>query len=916
MEIAQFKAVDKALAMDIKPGFRFLHPSGIINTNGIFSPDRKTNMSAKRFVFAALLFFLALTPPEVFSLSSRQPQPPGDLASEIQSTLNSGDIPGYAALFSPRLREREKRHVFTILREKRMDKVAVFWAGKEVPTENGYRVYLSVVFENAYAVMIEVWRLDVEVEEGVRLITEKTVTRDVQNLYKLRIPSGEEQRVKRVEIRQTDISLSFQNPVVFYDNIPGDETALLILGEGRVLFSPSSPRERRLLQLVMKKDVYADKVDHAYIRCSPSTFKKNIRIEEEEGETRHVTQTDLNRAYSLFAKYYPRSFTVKNSLIGEYLTLIPQEEETVIEFKGQKRGTFTYIYSPFAEEEITLYQWEKNRILSLYSPQSKLGEKRLFLSFEEKFDATRLEVDIDFEPRDLYLSGRARVAVVPQTGFLDKVKLKLNPRLEILRIVDAKGNDLFFTRDDLRSAVYIYFLEPVTRTDPVSFQVFYRGKLPPSKVEHDVLPGGQYEDTVRFVPIRYRTYLYSLSSLWYPVPPEGDYFTAKIRIIIPQEYSVVASGRLVEESRLQSMERVEELEKVGRKVSVFESTRPLKYLSFIVGDFEEKDEVLASLPLRVFRTPEIRAQGRDFVQETMSILAFYQSRFGPFPFDSLSIVQRLWPESGGHSPASFVVLNQPPRLSGGRLLRTESPVNLTQKEGYFLAHEIAHQWWGQAVTWETYHDLWISEGLAQFASLLYLREKYGEKVYSDLLQKMSKWTQDKARWGPILLGSRLSYFDFLAFQAIVYNRASLALNMLMDMLGEELFFQGVREFYSRFRYGEARTFDFMKTLADVSRRDLAPFFDAWFRSSSLPDVRIITSVEEEGNGPLIRLNIQQVGEKFVFPLWVEWTADGKRFKSRVVVEERRQSFTLPTRGKPGKIRVNSTGAVPGRFRRE
>jgi aminopeptidase N len=266
----------------------------------------------------------------------------------------------------------------------------------------------------------------------------------------------------------------------------------------------------------------------------------------------------------------------------------------------------------------------------------------------------------------------------------------------------------------------------------------------------------------------------------------------------------------------------------------------------------------------------------DPIKETRDILSFYEKMFGPYPFETFCIVHRSWEEIGGHSPASFIVLNQLPRvLSSALITKSNSPVNLVRWNEYFLAHEIAHQWWGQGVTWASYHDQWISEGLAQFSTILYLEEKHGESAFSDIVKRMSKWVEKKTDWGPIIFGSRISYFDFFAFQAIIYNKTSLVLNMLKDMLGDELFFSGLREFFSRYKHGAARTGNFIAIFSEVSGQDLAPFFDGWFRSHLLPEVKVERDQRREENEYVLRFKIIQSREPFVFPLWIEWFEDGK-----------------------------------------
>jgi hypothetical protein len=858
------------------------------------------------------LFLILTTCAAVFSYSSGD-QGVQDFQDRIKNYLEQRDIPSYLNILAPELREQEERALQEKFEQFNLDTVTVFKTRRQTAIDNGIRTYMNVLFENPDEVLIEVWRLDLENSSDQWQIKEKEITRGIQNLYKIRIPSGREERVDRVEIKHADIQITFDDPIVFYDNLSEIETALLIIGDGKLRFSPSVMRERHQLELLYKKGYLEDRLNYVFVRCSHSLFESNIRIDKGQGNGLPIDKSEINRAYSLFAKHYSRSFTVENSLDGKLLSVIPQGEEAVIEFEGDKIGKFTYIFSPFTEEEVTLYQWAHQRFLNMYSPEEDLGEKRFFVSFAEKYDVLRYAMDIDFEPDDHYISGKAEIEIESKTDNLDKVKLKLNPDLEILRITDDINDELFFTKDKLRTNLYVYFNEPIPRNQSAKIKIYYRGKILPAPIVEDALSGGQVDNLYLYIPPRSETYLYSLSSQWYPVPPEGDYFKSRVKIIIPPEFEVVSNGLLVEESKLQELDRVEELENVGRKVCVFESQKPIKYMSFIVGRLIKKDEGSDPLPLKYFRTLDVILQRLDVFEEAKRIIKFYEGKFGPFPFENLNIVHRIWKESGGHSPASFIILNQLPRVQGLRLEGVESPVNLTRWSEYYLAHEIAHQWWGQGVTWDKYHDHWISEGLAQFSTVLYLKEKHGESAYSSILKKMSRWTGKKAKWGPIIFGSRISHFDFFAFQAIVYNKSSLILNMLKDMLGQEVFFLGVREFFDRFKYRAARTNDFVTTLSEISQKNLKPFFDGWFKSYTLPHVEISQNVERVAGKFRLKFQLSQKGDAFIFPLWVEWIEDGKNIRKMIVVDKKEFGVQFDLTHKPKRIQINPDSAVPGRF---
>jgi len=197
--------------------------------------------------------------------------------------------------------------------------------------------------------------------------------------------------------------------------------------------------------------------------------------------------------------------------------------------------------------------------------------------------------------------------------------------------------------------------------------------------------------------------------------------------------------------------------------------------------------------------------------------------------------------------------------------------------------------------------------------MLFLREKYGQDAYSQILRKFSKWTEQKTEWGPITLGSRISYGDFEAYQAIVYNKSALALNMLMDLLGEDVFFRSVQEFFSRFKYSSARTHDFFHTLEEVSGQELQSFLDDWFYSVKLPQIKTTKKVHKRDNEYNLHIQLVQQEKTFVFPLWVEWQQDGKKIQRKIVIDKPISEFDFVLDYKPSNVKINPNKAVPGEF---
>jgi hypothetical protein len=834
--------------------------------------------------------------------------------SNIQLSISQGDIQAYLSFYAEHLREREHNSILTLFDTFEVETVFFRIAHSQKTGAETFRIHVQVLFQNSYAVKIETWRADLIRVRGQWLIQEKTLLGEVKNLYKVNIPSERVERADQVEIDHVDINMQFRDALLFYDNIPLTETALLVIGKGQVKFSPSSPREKHQLELIFKKDTLQDHLEYVYVRCSNEFFKRNIKIVKEKAQNSEVSTKDLNKARSLFRRFQPRSFTIENSLTGGLLSFLPKGEEVVFEFKAEDRGSFTYIYSPFAKEEVNLYQWEKNRIINLYSPILDEEKKRLFISFSRLFEVNDYEIDIYFNPKNSYISGKARLTVESKVESLDGIKLKLHPNLEVLRINDGKKHELFYTRDKLRKFLYVYFYNMPRDEKTQTIEVFYRGKLVPEKQSEDVISSYQYQDTILLNQPKFQTHLYTRSAYWYPAPSDEEYFTARLKIIVPPGFTCVSNGKLVERSTLESLEEVEDLEKIGSSVFIFENKNPLKYLSFIVGKFITMDEVSSPLPFQYFRGTEIHGFRWDLFGESMKIFNFYQKMFGVYPFEKFSIVHRFWPQGGGHSPASFIILNERPRVVGQRRFQPNgSPVNLSRWKEYFIAHEIAHQWWGQGLSWGSYHDQWLSEGLAQFASVTYLREKYGDGAYSQIMKKFSSWTRKKSEWGAILMGSRISYGDFEAYQAIIYNKAALVLNMLKDLVGEDVFFQALREFFERYKYSAPRSKEFFDTFEEISGADLDVFFKGWFESYRLPDVKVTHLVKKADLGYLLKLNVVQLKGTFDFPLWIEWKENGDRVRKNVRISSAVSEFVFERERKPENIKINPDDWVPGKF---
>lgn len=877
------------------------------------------------FIFT-LLFFLFqgnvsraqgkyLSPP-LTSLSTSL-SPSSELSSVIsglKGALERMDGEAYASYFPLDSQEEEKKSFDSFLEEENIEMVKVFPSRAKIDNFQA-ETKLKILFIQSKLVIIDIWNIQFQKKDNQWWVTGKEISPERRILYRLKIPGEKVELARRVEIKHVDLELNFTDAVCFYDNLPQMETALLVIGKGEVRFTPSNENEQHHLQLMFGQKELRDSLKYAYLRFSTSFFNENIKI---EGVNSHwsPSQSLLNKAYSLFVRHYPRSFAVENSLMNEFLSFIPQGDEVVFEFEGEKKGIMTYVFSPFTEEEVNFFQWRGDRIVSLYSPEVEKGQKRMFVSFGRMFDVEAYEIEIDYNPQKSYLSGKARIKITPQVDSLESLKFKFHPNLEVLKVYDQNKNELFFNRDRLRKIFYVYLLESQRKDRPFYIEVYYRGEIKPEQLMSDVLYFPQYEEEIIFIQPKYETYLFSQSSYWYPSPPNDDYFQVELRAVVPPGYSCIANGIMLGEGQLKMTERVEELEKIGNQYCTYKTRYPVKYISFIVGKFENRGKKEGKIPLAYYQASDTGAFHREWLEEARQVVEFYSQLFGDFPYEKLYLVQRLWPQKGGHSPASFIILNELPRIPAAiRLSKAYSSVDLSRWKGYFLAHEIAHQWWGQALSWETYHDQWLSEGMAQLAVVLYLEKKYGEKAYRQIIKNMTKTVNDKSKIGPITMGSRLSFLDFEAYQTIVYNKSVLVLLMIKDIIGEDNFFEHLRNFFNDYKFKAARTSDFFRYLKRDSNPILLPsdFKRKWFDSHHLPVVYIYYSVKTKKSPMELMVEVTQGQDWFPFPLKIEWEERGKKIRKQINVNDRLTKITFPLAQLPKKIKFNPFQEIPGKF---
>jgi aminopeptidase N len=299
----------------------------------------------------------------------------------------------------------------------------------------------------------------------------------------------------------------------------------------------------------------------------------------------------------------------------------------------------------------------------------------------------------------------------------------------------------------------------------------------------------------------------------------SDKATVDFIITAPSHYEVVASGILTEESDLPGNYTLTHWKE--------EVPIPVKVMTFGTASFAvQLAGYVENIPVWTWVFPENRKEGFYDYSVALKPLAFYSKLIGPYAYEKLANVQ---------SKTIFGGLE-----NAGCIFYSENSVTGQGKDENLIAHEIAHQWFGNSVTEADWHHIWLSEGFATYLTSVYQEMNYGkEKLKESMKSARERVIRSFERMpGPVIDTTITNLMRLLSTNS--YQKGAWILHMLRSEVGEDNFWNGMRLFYKRYRNGNALTDDFRKTVEEVSGRDLKIFFYQWLFIAGQPDLKIRT----------------------------------------------------------------------------
>jgi aminopeptidase N len=374
----------------------------------------------------------------------------------------------------------------------------------------------------------------------------------------------------------------------------------------------------------------------------------------------------------------------------------------------------------------------------------------------------------------------------------------------------------------------------------------------------------------------------NLARHWLPcVDHPYDKASVEFRVTAPEYYDVLATGEKIEESNLGN----------GLKLTAYREQTPVAMKVVTIGVTRFASKILGragGVEVSAWVYPENRLEGFSDFEEATRIMDYYIGHVGPYAYAKLANMQAKT-QWGGLENA-------------GTIAYKESIINGKNEIQGLMAHEIAHQWFGDSVTENSWNHVWLSEGFATYFTILYQESVYGDQKRMEELKKDRGEIIEYYHKNPSPVVDYRIQDPKKVLNTNTYQKGGWVLNMLRHRMGDDAFWKGIRSYYSKFRNANVMSSDFREVMEEKSGLELGEFFNQWLYVEGYPEIDWKWSYKK---GKLtITVEQLQRHQLFHFPLEFGIVVDGKMKVETVQVMNKRTVFDMSVSSKPRDVLID------------
>jgi aminopeptidase N len=502
----------------------------------------------------------------------------------------------------------------------------------------------------------------------------------------------------------------------------------------------------------------------------------------------------------------------------------------------------------------------------------------------QSFDILHIKLELTFDEQTKTVLGRETISLVPFSDNFRKVELGA-AEMKIESVRELKGQALRFNA--LQEKLSIDLDKSYTVRDTVTLSIDYEVHQP-QKGLYFVGPDKDEPDKSRQI---WSQNWAEDAHYWFPCfdfPSEKSTF--EVLASVPKEQAVISNGRLVE---------VSEDETRGLKTYHWVQDKPIHpaIQAIAVGNFTVGRDTVDGLPVEWYVDPRRAKDAPRSFSNTPRMIQFFSSKIGyPYP----------WAKHANVALADFTLYGAMENAScvflADNVLHDER-AHLDVSNDGTVAHELAHQWWGDVVSNRDWSELWLSEGFATYFSSLWTEYHKGEDEFRYELwnQANAYIREDSTRSRRPIVFTRYGSADSM-LNANSYSGGSCRLHMLRFVLGDDLFWKVMNTFIRKYEFRSIGTAELEKTVNEVTGKNFSWFFDEWLYHAGYPEFEIRTDWDPMKK--VVRLTVRQTQRPdslttlFKMPVDVEIISKDGRSLHHIEIEAEEQEFSFPSEAEP------------------
>ncbi len=501
------------------------------------------------------------------------------------------------------------------------------------------------------------------------------------------------------------------------------------------------------------------------------------------------------------------------------------------------------------------------------------------------YDAKHYRIVLTFDLDNKYFWGENKITLTPLKDNFKECVLDAE-ELIATAVTNSQNQSLRFKQTDKH--LIVYFPKPYGYEETVTFTVKYHAKNP--------IYGLFFDDERPTNPKMVSTVSWPDNAHhWFPCYDfPHDKVTNELIVTVKDSYKALSNGKLV---------NVKEDKKKGIKTYHWSQECPHSTYLFMlaIGPFEVIQDSLGELPVNYWVYKKDAEDAKWIFKKTPYMIDFFNKLYG-YEYPWAKYDQVISPRMGGGAENTSATV-----LGEGAIHDRRAEQDFSFER--VIAHEIAHQWWGDLITLRTWSHTWLNESFATYSDYLYTRYDKGEDEGAfDLLGKKNQYLREAhTRYMRPIVFNRYDHAQD-NFDSHTYPKGAAVLHMLRFTMGDKPFFRTFKHFLHKHEFQAVDTHDFMVAIKDVSGQNLDWFFEQCIFKPGHPVFNISSAWDEASK--TLKLKVAQAQDTskgipiYKIPVIIGIITPEERTSEKVWIKQSEQVFEFPVKEKPLMVRFD------------